>query len=259
MTGPLVSIITPAYNVGEYINECIDSVLAQSYTNWELIILVAPSTDDTLQKALSYNDKRIMVWDEAFKNNVATSRNTGLEICCGECVAFLDADDWWISNKLQVMMNYISGNPHIEWVAHYLILSDKKIELFEHIYPGHDTAIGGVGACLFRKDLLNEVKKERGYVFDENMNRNDDADLVLYLRNRHSVLIPHHFSYMRMRNDSLNLTTGVWQRRWIIFTMCWRNRAYDILWYHLKEMVFDVTGIVRFKKRWFDEPERITS
>jgi len=258
MKGPLVSIITPAYNVGEYINECIDSVLAQTYTNWELIILVAPSTDDTLQKALSYNDRRIFVWDEAFKNNVATSRNNGLELCSGEYVAFLDADDWWNPRKLKILVDLISMGLDNQWIAHYITMvyhGPPNIELHEHVYPGHDTAIGGVGACMFRKSLLSYVKKDRGYIFDETMDRNDDADLVLYMRDYPSTLFPHSLSYMRMRNDSLNLTTGIWQRRWIIFTMCWRNRAYDILWYHLKEMVFDVTGIVRFKKRWFDEPE----
>lgn len=92
----------PAYNAGRFIAETIDSVLAQSYTNWELIIVNDGSTDDTAAIATQYafNDKRIRCISQP-NSKQGKSRNNGLKLARGGLIAFLDADDLWMPQKLE--------------------------------------------------------------------------------------------------------------------------------------------------------------
>lgn len=97
----LVSIIMPSYNHGKYIKESIDSVINQTYTNWELIIVDNNSIDNTDTIISSFNDSRITVFKISNEGIIAKSRNMGLRNAHGEYVAFLDSDDIWNENKLE--------------------------------------------------------------------------------------------------------------------------------------------------------------
>src|ERR1700759_692275 len=101
MTEPLVSVITPAYNAGNFIHETIDSVIAQTYTNWELIIIDDGSTDNTAAIVKQYvvRDSRIKyLYQQNGKQGKA--RNNGMTHSSGTIIAFLDADDTWTPHKL---------------------------------------------------------------------------------------------------------------------------------------------------------------
>lgn len=95
MDNPLVSVIIPAYNADKYLSQCLDSVLAQTYTNLEIICINDGSTDDTSDVLRDYSsrDNRISVIDNG-NHGVSASRNIGLERAQGEYVMFVDADDW---------------------------------------------------------------------------------------------------------------------------------------------------------------------
>lgn len=104
----LISIIVPVYNAGMYIEETIAMVCAQTYTNWELILVDDCSTDDSRQKVREAIAKESEVQEcvirliEKDKNEgAALARNTGVEAASGRYIAFLDADDVWISDKLE--------------------------------------------------------------------------------------------------------------------------------------------------------------
>ncbi|MBC6410515.1 MAG: glycosyltransferase family 2 protein [Ekhidna sp.] len=103
---PLVSVIMPAYNVSKVIAESIESVLSQSYRNWELVVINDGSTDNTLVicKHFQRRDNRIILIN--LKNNVGlcNARNTGLFRARGELVAFLDSDDLWEKSKLEIQV-----------------------------------------------------------------------------------------------------------------------------------------------------------
>lgn len=108
---PLVSIITPIFNGGKYILETIQSVLNQTYTNWELIIVDNKSTDNSAEIVNSIDDERIKAISLEYNSGgPARPRNIGIENAKGEYIAFLDADDVLVSNKLEEQLKFMIKN-----------------------------------------------------------------------------------------------------------------------------------------------------
>lgn len=97
---PLISIVVPTYNHAEYLKAAIDSVLKQTYKNWELVIVNNFSDDNTVQIVSSYTDHRIVLINFENHGIIASSRNEGIRRATGEYVAFLDSDDTWKPEKL---------------------------------------------------------------------------------------------------------------------------------------------------------------
>ena len=105
---PLVSVVMPAYNAEKYIDEAVGSVLAQSYANWELIIINDCSRDGTAEIARKYCtlDSRILVFHGDANMGALRARAVGMEMARGEWVAFLDADDKWENDKLEKQLRF---------------------------------------------------------------------------------------------------------------------------------------------------------
>ena len=92
MSKPFFSIIVPAHNSAEFINRCLDSVKMQTFTDYELIVVLDDCRDDTDQIALLYTDKVLITWH----GRDGLARNAGIDAAEGEWILFLDDDDWWI-------------------------------------------------------------------------------------------------------------------------------------------------------------------
>jgi len=107
----LVSIVTPAYNAHRFIGECIESVIAQSYQNWELIIVDDSSTDDTVDIIQQYvnRDYRIILFSNETNLGVSSSRNIAIKEAKGNYIAFLDSDDIWLENKLEMQIRLMES------------------------------------------------------------------------------------------------------------------------------------------------------
>ena len=105
----LVSIVIPAYNVEDYILTTIDSVISQTYQNWELLIVDDASTDKTseLVESKARNDKRIRLLRQTENTGAAVARNVGIREAEGRYIAFLDADDWWYPSKLETQIRFM--------------------------------------------------------------------------------------------------------------------------------------------------------
>ncbi|MBX9732640.1 MAG: glycosyltransferase [Chitinophagaceae bacterium] len=108
----LISIITPLYNSSDYLETAIQSVISQTYRNWEMIIVDDCSKDDSLEKAQRYAalDARIKVLQLAKNSGAAAARNAAIEISKGRFIAFLDSDDLWEFNKLERQIQYMLIN-----------------------------------------------------------------------------------------------------------------------------------------------------
>ena len=144
----LVSIITPAYNAEKYIKDTIESVIAQTYTNWEMIIVDDASVDNTknIIKFYKEKDKRIKLIALNKNQGVANARNTAIENAKGQYIAFLDADDIWQGEKLQKQIQILqTNNVDITYTA-YLMIDET----------GKTIKKRSVKETLKLKDLLKE-------------------------------------------------------------------------------------------------------
>ena len=109
---PLVSVITPTFNSQEFLKQTIESIVHQSYKNWELILVDDASSDDTLNiinKYVSGNTNIRFIKNKA-NSGAGVARNKGILDAKGGFIAFLDADDLWKPNKLEVQINYMLKN-----------------------------------------------------------------------------------------------------------------------------------------------------
>jgi len=129
-----VSIIIPTYNHGNYIGKCIESIICQTYNNWEAIIVNNNSTDNTIEIIKNFNDNRISVLNINNQGIIAKSRNIGIQHAKGDYIAFLDSDDWWYSNKLDVIM---SKKEDADFIYHHLDIyrNDKKTNKKHRVRP----------------------------------------------------------------------------------------------------------------------------
>lgn len=111
-TKPLVSVITPAYNAERFIGETIESVIKQTYKNWEMIIVDDQSTDNTIEIVKSYADRdsRIKFIQLEKNSGSAIARNTAMDYARGRYLAFLDSDDLWMENKLERQVAFMQEN-----------------------------------------------------------------------------------------------------------------------------------------------------
>ncbi|MDO4834101.1 MAG: glycosyltransferase [Bacillota bacterium] len=109
VSNPKITIIIPAYNVEKYIAESVDSVLAQTYSDWEMVAVNDASTDNTLDllKEITENDERVTIVNCPENKGVGHARNVGLDIAKGEFVQFLDSDDWLLPETFEILLKQI--------------------------------------------------------------------------------------------------------------------------------------------------------
>lgn len=186
-----VSVIIPTFNRAHTLKRAIDSVLAQTFDNFELIIVDDGSTDDTKVLIDSYNDKRMSYY---YINNsgVSAARNFGIEEANGDWIALLDSDDEWLPHKLEQQLSFAITNPtlrliHTEeiWVRRGKRVNPK----FKHKKGGGDQFIPSLKLCLIspssvmiRKDVFTEIGK-----FNENFPVCEDYDLWLRITAQEKV------------------------------------------------------------------------
>ncbi len=140
---PTVSVITPVYNGERYLRAALDSLLAQTYPDWELVIVDDGSTDGTPDILASYSDRRIVKLRQP-NSGEAAARNAGLANAHGEYIAFLDADDLYLPTALADFTAFMDTHPQIDAVfsdGYFCDESDQRLmRLSEHrpgIYTGH--------------------------------------------------------------------------------------------------------------------------
>lgn len=125
----LISIVMPAYNAAQYIEQSIESVLKQSYTNWELIIVDDCSVDDTYKivDKLCLNEERIKLFRMNENSGVAMARNFAISMSRGKYIAFLDSDDLWLPDKLEKQLNLMREKKAVISYTAYRQFSMEKV------------------------------------------------------------------------------------------------------------------------------------
>lgn len=157
---PLISIIIPCYNQGQFLNDAINSIIKQTLTDWECIIVNDGSTDNTAIVAdqLSKSDNRIFVINQTNKG-LSGARNTGLKVAKGNFYQFLDADDMLESDKLRSQAEFLKTHPQIDIVfgdARYFTTETHSLR--EYGFPEHQLTAPWISNLAQKKgDLLGKL------------------------------------------------------------------------------------------------------
>lgn len=211
---PALSIIVPIYNVEKYLSKCLDSILAQSFSDFELILINDGSQDHSnlIMEEYAQKDKRIIT---VYKENqgVSAARNTGLELAHGKYIGFVDADDWISSNMYNDIISDMEehsadlGIVGLKYTKDYnasitqTIITDKAIlkqeQLAAELFHIPHTISSSVCNKLFRKDHIKQF-------FDPSLRMAEDLMFVLnYLENvSMGVWIKTPLYYVRTRAES---------------------------------------------------------
>lgn len=126
MINPKVSVLMPVYNAELFIKEAIESVLKQTYTDWELIIADDGSTDTSIEIAESFADQRIRIERDKENRGIVFARNRVLTLARGEYIAWLDADDISLPDRLQTQVNFLDAKADIGLVGTWIELIDQS-------------------------------------------------------------------------------------------------------------------------------------
>ena len=130
----LVSIITPSFNSARFIEECIDSVLSQTYDNWELLIVDDCSSDNSYELIAGYHDKRITLIELEENVGAAEARNIAIREAKGKYIAFLDSDDVWNLNKLSKQISFMQKKDIAFSFTTYQRMSEDGLKLYSIIH-----------------------------------------------------------------------------------------------------------------------------
>jgi glycosyltransferase involved in cell wall biosynthesis len=194
---PLVSIIMPAYNAEKTIVESIESVLRQTYKNWELIVVNDGSMDSTSAVVWAINDERVRLIEQE-NGGVANARNNGINNATGEYIAFLDSDDLWVEDKLERQLGVLVCGKHKMCFAKTWCFrenSNQTSDCFVNIsldFDDRDKILVydfiPILTVLLAKDVLDEV----GH-FDETLRGVEDWDMWIRVLQKYDAIYLDEF------------------------------------------------------------------
>ena len=179
---PFVSIITPNYNNSKFISETIESVLSQTYTNWEMIIVDDCSEDGSYEIIFEYTkiDSRIKVYRMDRNMGAAYCRNRAIELSQGEYLAFLDSDDLWLPQKLEKQLLFMQKN-----------VSDFCFTEYEHI-DENGRSLGKIAKALkiltYKRMLLHDFVGCSTVVYKQDLS-NKHFGPILYSCNDYALFL----------------------------------------------------------------------
>ncbi len=183
-THPLVSVVIATYNMGQYIDQAVDSILNQTWSNIEVVVIDDGSTDNTQETMGKYSADQRVIYIRTPNQGQPKAKNCGINNTHGEFIAFCDADDLWESNKLEVQMPLFS-NPRVGVV--YSEVSNIDENNIRYIKPALETRHTGkvtnqmlienfvpFGTAIIRRQCI-----EKDGIFDEEFRMGIDWDLWL--------------------------------------------------------------------------------
>ncbi len=214
MSNSLVSVIIPAYNAQNFIKATIQSVINQTYPNWEMLIVDDGSTDETRQVVQKYlADHRIQYLYQKNQERAA-ARNRGIRHASGKYIAFLDADDLWLPDKLKVQVEYLHNHPKTGLCfTHYMLINSQGESLgqqavnfatgsnqFYSLLKGNFIANSTV---MTPRTILDKVG-----LFDESLPAfgSEDWDMWLRIARLYPIhLIDHPLTLYRLHESNTSL------------------------------------------------------
>ncbi|MCC0177343.1 glycosyltransferase family 2 protein [Waterburya agarophytonicola K14] len=226
---PEVSVIIPAYNCEEYIAQALESVFAQTYDNFEIILVDDGSTDSTLKVARSFKDSRLKIVANKQNRGVSSVRNCGIKLAKGNWIALLDSDDWYAPERLENLVK-IALQQNADFVADDLFLiRDREQYSWSTLLQENQSRnnfVEIVDAVRFittdRPSPINAPRNwsfgytkplmRREFLLEHNIKYNESInvgeDFILYLEcllnKARFLLVPRPYYYYRTREVSLS-------------------------------------------------------
>lgn len=219
-----ISIIIPCYNVGPYLSRCVESVLAQSYSDFEVILIDDGSTDTTLEKCKEYakKDYRIRVFSHKNKG-VSFARNRGIKEAKGEFIMFVDGDDyieanyierfyfekgkgkWVICGFVNVISNQTIKNTYYSELLK--LFPNQKVKKRDYLKILEYYSLSSPCARIYEKDIIID----NGLFFQENLSYQEDLVFNLnYLSYVEQVILLDYYGYYYVQNQ--NSSTNKWHQ-----------------------------------------------
>lgn len=242
----LVSIITPTYNSSKYINKTIESILSQTYQNWELIITDDSSTDNTVSIIKSYIkiDNRIKLYELKKNSGSALARNNSIKFSKGLYIAFCDSDDTWVSYKLENHIKFHQKKSALFSFTNISVANDKGLvilkrqSIIKHKVNYMDLLINNyipTSTVLINKTLLSKYKfqnyrKKQDYILWLEILKKESIEahffnfcLTTYRKHKNQItnnkfkLITLHYKVLRETQDLNIFNSFLYTLSWGVF------------------------------------------
>jgi|TARA_Y100000389_G_scaffold168042_1_gene173514 glycosyltransferase involved in cell wall biosynthesis len=188
---PLISIVMNCFNGEKYLLESLESIQKQTYKNWELIFWDNISTDKSKEIFESFEDKRFKYYSAAVHTPLSKARNLALNKCKGDFIAFLDVDDWWSLNKLELQIKLFADSSVQLVYGNFLVNNFKK-----------KTVIYGIPARKIepnKKAIMYDFNLPSGYILDSLMKEYVVGMMTIMIRKE--IILNHNYRF----NESISI------------------------------------------------------
>ena len=218
-----VSIITPSYNCGSYISDTIESVLAQTHTNWEMVIVDDCSTDDTCEVVAEYAaaDSRIIYHKLEQNSGAAVARTKAMELADGDFMAFLDSDDLWTPEKLELQLKFMRDNGYSMTATAYRKINENGDDMMKTITPPLTTDYNRLllDCPVGNSTIMYSVRNMGKFSVPNILKRNDDALWLKMLKTEKYIYgMPDVMMSYRVRSNSISSNRlALVKYHWILY------------------------------------------
>lgn len=213
----LVSIIMPTYKCGRFIKKSIESVLAQTYQNWELIIVDDCSGDGTIKivQELMQLENRISLYQNPSNSGAAVTRNTALRNAHGRWIAFLDSDDLWEPTKLEKQIKFMEEKEYAFSYHEYIEIDEQDEELGVYVSGKEHVGKFDMYACCWPGCLsvMYDASKIGLIQINDIKKNNDTAMWLKVIRKADCYLLKECIGKYRRRANSIT-PKPIWKRIW---------------------------------------------
>ena len=254
MVEGLVSIIMPSWNTGRFIGESIQSVLDQTYPNWELIIVDDCSTDNTDEVVASFQDDRIRYLHNEHNSGAALTRNYALREARGAWIAFLDSDDLWAPEKLAHQIRFMEENGYSLSYTEYEKIDEASRPLGIHVSGPAEVD----KRRMYRYDYIGQLTmmysaKVFGLVQIKDIRKNNDYAIRLQLYKHpdcRAYLLKENLAKYRVRKVSISHDKfrRKFKSHYDLFHTCDEKPAPIALWYAGFNMWYGVWKKIQYEK-----------
>ena len=256
MAKDLVSIVMPTFKCGRFIEKSIRSVQAQSYKNWELIVVDDCSGDETIHvvQRLQADDKRIRFFQNDYNSGAAVSRNIALKEVKGRWIAFLDSDDLWLPDKLEKQVLFMEEHDYAFSYHDYVEIDEQDKELGIYVSGKEHVRKWDMYSCCWPGCLsvMYDVSKI-GLIQINDVRRNNDTAMWLkIIKKADCYLMKECLGKYRRRTNSIT-PSPIWRRIWAhypLFRVAEEMNPFAALFWVSMNVMGNAYKKVRYVKRY---------